>query len=155
MEISAARVASFHYTLTDDEGRVIDQSSEGRPLQYFHGAGNIIPGLERALAGKRAGDALRVDVRPEEGYGVRNENLVQVLPASAFQGVEQVQPGMQFQASNGDGTLLVTVVEVKDDQVRIDGNHPLAGQTLHFDVKVVEVRESTDEERQAGRVAQG
>lgn len=154
MEITAARIASIHYTLTDDEGRVIDQSSEDRPLHYFHGAGNIIPGLEKALAGHQAGDRLQVDVRPEEGYGVRNEALVQDLPRQAFQGVEKVEPGMQFEARTERGPLLVTVVEVDGDRVRIDGNHPLAGQTLHFDVSVVEVRESTEEEKQVGRVAQ-
>lgn len=154
MEIAAARVASIHYTLTGDDGRIIDQSSESRPLRYFHGAGNIIPGLEKALAGKRAGDALQVDVRPEEAYGVRNEGMVQMLPREAFQGVDKVEPGMQFEASGERGPLLVTVVEVAGDTVRIDGNHPLAGQTLHFDVRVLDVRESTEEEKQSGRAAQ-
>ena len=154
MEIAAARVASIHYTLTGDDGRIIDQSSESRPLRYFHGAGNIIPGLEKALAGKQAGDALQVDVRPEEAYGVRNEGMVQVLPREAFKGVDKVEPGMQFEASGERGQLLVTVVEVAGDTVRIDGNHPLAGQTLHFDVRVLDVRESTEEEKQSGRAAQ-
>src|SRR5690606_11173664 len=103
MEISAARVASIHYTLTDDEGRIIDQSSESRPLRYFHGAGNIIPGLEKALAGKQAGDALQVQVRPEEAYGVRNEGMVQVLPRESFKGVDKVEPGMQFEAQGERG----------------------------------------------------
>jgi len=151
MEIAAARVASIHYTLTDDQGRVIDQSSESRPLRYFHGAGNIIPGLEKALAGKQPGDALQVQVRPEEAYGVRNEGMVQVLPRASFQGVDKVEPGMQFEAQSERGPLLVTVVEVSADTVRIDGNHPLAGQSLHFDVRVLDVRESTDEEKQSGR----
>ena len=155
MEIAAARVASIHYTLTDDEGRVIDQSSESRPLRYFHGAGNLIPGLEKALAGKQPGDTLQVDVRPEEAYGIRNEGMVQVLPRDAFRGVDRVEPGMQFEARTERGPLLVTVVEVGDDTVRIDGNHPLAGQTLHFDVRVIDVRESTEAEKQAGRPEQG
>lgn len=154
MEISAARVASIHYTLTDDEGRVIDQSSESRPLRYFHGAGNIIPGLEKALAGKQAGDALQVDVRPEEAYGVRNEAMVQVLPRESFKGVDKVEPGMQFEAQSERGPLLVTVVEVAEDTVRIDGNHPLAGQALHFDVRVLDVRDATEEEKQSGRPGQ-
>ncbi|MDH5829172.1 peptidylprolyl isomerase [Luteimonas sp. M1R5S18] len=154
MEITAASIASIQYTLTDDDGRIIDQSSEDRPLRYFHGAGNIIPGLEKALAGRQAGDALKVDVKPEEGYGVRNEGLVQDLPRDAFKGVDKVEPGMQFEARTERGPLLVTVVNVADDQVRIDGNHPLAGQTLHFDVKVLDVRESTDAEKQSGRAEQ-
>ncbi len=155
MEIAAARVASIHYTLTADDGRIIDQSPESRPLRYFHGAGNIIPGLEKALVGKQAGDTLQVDVPPEEAYGVRNEGMVQTLPREAFQGVDKVEPGMQFQASSERGPLLVTVVEVAGDTVRIDGNHPLAGQTLHFDVSVLDVRDATEAEKQSGRVEEG
>lgn len=152
MEIAAARVASIHYTLTDDAGKVLDKSPEAQPLRYFHGAGNIIPGLEKALLGKQVGDTLKVDVAPEEAYGIRNESLIQVLPREVFQGIETVEPGMQFQAQSQNGPLLVTVVAVGDGQVTVDGNHPLAGQTLHFDVQVAEVREATDEEKQVGRV---
>ena len=93
-------------------------------------------------------------MRPEEAYGVRNEGMVQVLPREAFKGVDKVEPGMQFEASSERGPLLVTVVEVAGDTVRIDGNHPLAGQTMHFDVRVLDVRESTEEEKQSGRAAQ-
>lgn len=152
MEIAAARVASFHYTLADADGQVIDQSPEGQPLAYFHGAGNIIPGLEKALAGKQAGDALKVEIAPEEAYGIRNEDMIQTLPREAFQGIDVVEPGMQFQASSSQGPVLVTVVAVNDQQVTIDGNHPLAGKTLHFDVRVAEVREATAEEQAEGRV---
>jgi FKBP-type peptidyl-prolyl cis-trans isomerase SlyD len=152
MEITEARVASIHYTLTDDGGEVIDKSPESQPLRYLHGAGNIVPGLEKALAGKQAGDSLRVDVDPEEGYGPRNERLVQVVPRDVFEGVDKVEPGMQFQAQSQHGPLLVTVVEVGDAQVKIDGNHPLAGRTLHFDVEVADVRDASEEEKQIGRV---
>lgn len=151
MEIAAARVASFHYTLTDADGQVIDQSPEGQPLAYFHGAGNIIPGLEKALAGKQAGDTLKVEIAPEEAYGIRNEEMIQTLPREAFQGIDVIEPGMQFQASSSQGPVLVTVVAVNDQQVTIDGNHPLAGKTLHFDVRVADVREATAEERAEGR----
>lgn len=150
MEIAPARVASIHYTLTDDEGRVIDQSPESQPLRYLHGAGNIVPGLEKALAGRKVGDALKVDLTPEEAYGPRNENLVQTVPRDAFPG-GNVEPGMQFRAQTQRGPLVVTVVEVADDGVRIDGNHPLAGQNLHFAVEVAEVREASDEEKTLGQ----
>ncbi len=153
MEIAAARVASFHYTLTDDAGQVIDTSTGAQPLAYFHGGGNIVPGLEKALEGKQVGDALKVDVAPEEGYGVRNDSLIQAVPREAFQGVENVEPGMQFQAQTGNGPLLVTVVEVDDAQVKIDGNHPLAGKTLHFAVEITDVRDASDDEKQNGQVA--
>lgn len=152
MEIADGRVASIDYTLTDESGSVIDKSPESRPLSYFHGAGNIVPGLEKALEGKAAGDSFAVDVKPEEGYGVRREELIQVVPRSAFQGVDKVEPGMQFRAQSERGPLLVTVVEAGDEQVKIDGNHPLAGKTLHFDVKVADVREASDEEKQVGSV---
>ena len=153
MEIADARVASIHYTLTDDAGNVLDKSPESQPLRYFHGAGNIVPGLEKALAGKQAGDSLKVEVRPEEGYGPRNDALVQEVPRTAFQGVDRIEPGMQFHANSERGPLLVTVVEAGDDKVRIDGNHPLAGKTLHFDVSVDDVREASEEEKQTGTVA--
>ncbi|MBB1088163.1 peptidylprolyl isomerase [Lysobacter sp. SG-8] len=150
MEIADRRVASFHYTLTNDDGEVIDSSSGKAPLSYLHGAGNIVAGLEKALLGKKSGDTLKVDVAPEEGYGIRHDGLVQQVPLEAFQGVEQVQPGMQFQAQTGQGPVLVTVTEVGAENVTVDGNHPLAGQTLHFDVEVTDVREATDDEQQHG-----
>ena len=152
MEITDARVASIHYTLTDDAGKVIDKSPESQPLRYFHGAGNIVPGLERALSGKQPGDSLQVDVEPEAGYGPRNEDLIKVVPRTMFKGIDRVEPGMQFRAESQSGPLLVTVVETGDEQVKIDGNHPLAGQTLHFDVTVDEVREASEAEKQTGRV---
>src|SRR3546814_5369016 len=126
MESAASRVASIPYTLTDDAGPVIDKSPESQPLSYRDGAGNIVPGLDNALAGRKAGDSLKVDVKPEEAYGVRNESLVQDVPRQAFKNVDAVEPGMQFKAQTAHGPLLVTVVEVGDEQVKIDGNHPLA-----------------------------
>ena len=153
MEIAAARVATFHYILTDDGGQVIDRSPDDQPLSYFHGGGNIVPGLEKALEGRSAGDSLTVDVPPSEGYGERVDGLIQDVPREAFQGIDTIEPGMQFQANGGQGPVLVTVVEVGDGRVRIDGNHPLAGKTLHFDVRITEVRDSTEEEKQVGRVA--
>lgn len=151
MEIAAERVVSFHYTLTDDAGEVIDRSPEDRPLSYLHGAGNIVPGLENALTGHVEGDELVVDVAPELGYGAHNPAMVQSVPRQAFQGVDTVQPGMQFRAQTEGGSLLVTVVEVGEDEVRVDGNHPLAGKTLHFDVRIASVRAATDEEKHNGR----
>ncbi|MFC4727708.1 FKBP-type peptidyl-prolyl cis-trans isomerase [Coralloluteibacterium thermophilus] len=150
MEIAQNSVATFHYTLTDDAGAVLDTSSGREPLAYLHGAGNIVPGLESALEGKKAGDRLKVDVKPEEGYGVRHEQLVQQVPREAFQGVEDVQVGMQFQAQTQGGALSVVVTEVKDGIVTVDGNHPLAGKTLHFEVEITDVRAASAEELQHG-----
>ena len=146
MKIGEDKVVSIHYTLTDSGGSVLDSSSGNEPLLYLHGAGNIIPGLESALEGKVSGDKLSVTVDPEQGYGTRDERLVQAVPRSAFKGMEQLAPGMQFQAQGPQGTRLVVITQVTADIVTVDANHPLAGQTLHFEVEVTEVREATSEE---------
>jgi FKBP-type peptidyl-prolyl cis-trans isomerase SlyD len=152
MKIGEDKVVSIHYTLTDSGGSVLDSSSGNEPLLYLHGAGNIIPGLESALEGKVSGDKLSVTVEPEQGYGTRDERLVQAVPRSAFKGVEQLAPGMQFQAQGPQGTRLVVITQVTSDIVTVDANHPLAGQTLHFEVEVTEVREATSEELEHGHV---
>ncbi len=152
MQIADRNVASFHYTLTNDGGEVLDSSRGREPLAYLHGAGNIVPGLEKAMAGRQTGDAFQVEVVPEEGYGPHHDELVQTVSRQAFQGVPEVEPGMQFQANGPQGPSLVTVVAVDGDQVRVDGNHPLAGQTLHFDIEVTGVRAATEEELNHGHV---
>ncbi|AVV34761.1 MAG: peptidylprolyl isomerase [Cobetia sp.] len=152
MQIAQNAVVSFHYTLTNNEGEVLD-SSEGRePLAYIHGAGNIVPGLEKELDGKTSGDELKVAVSPEEGYGEVQEALVQEVPREAFQGVEDIEAGMQFQAQTQGGPLMVTVTKVEGDTVTVDGNHPLAGETLNFDVQITNVREASAEELEHGHV---
>lgn len=153
MLIGSEKVVLIHYTLTDDSGQVLDSSSGREPLAYLHGKGNIIPGLEKALEGKQAGDKVNVAVEPAEGYGERDERLVQDVPREAFENVEEVNPGMQFQAQNEQGQArIVTVTKVADDLITIDANHPLAGANLNFDVEVTEVREPTAEELEHGHV---
>ncbi|HEX7046345.1 MAG TPA: peptidylprolyl isomerase [Gammaproteobacteria bacterium] len=152
MQISPNKVVSIHYTLKNDAGDVLDSSSGREPLAYLQGAGNIVPGLEKALEGKATGEKLNVSVAPEEGYGPRHDGLMQEVPRDAFQGVEDIQPGMQFHAQGPQGPLVVTVVEAGDEAVKVDGNHPLAGETLHFDVEVTDVRDATDEEKEHGHV---
>lgn len=140
------------YTLTDAEGTVID-SSEGRdPLQYLHGAGNIIPGLENALEGKPTGEKVNAVIPPEEGYGEWDENKVFELAKDQFSGVDEIEPGMQFQAQIQDSPTILTVRSIEGDQVTVDANHPLAGATLHFDVEVKDVREASEEEISHGHV---
>lgn len=152
MQITDRCVVSFHYTLTNDRGEVLDSSDGGEPLAYLHGCGNIIPGLEKALTGKQAGDKLNVKVRPEEGYGERDERLVQDVPRQAFQGVRDIKPGMSFTAEGEHGPARVTVTRVAGDVVTVDGNHPLAGEALTFDVEIASVREASPEELDHGHV---
>ncbi|MGA9421467.1 MAG: peptidylprolyl isomerase [Rhodanobacteraceae bacterium] len=153
MDINDGRVATIHYTLTNDAGEVMDRSNPQKPLSYLHGAGNIVPGLEQALAGKPAGANIEAEVAPEQGYGPRRDALVQEVPRSAFPSAD-LKPGMQFEARTENGPLLVTVTQVAEDHVTVDGNHPLAGKTLHFAVEVADVREATEQERNEGRVVE-
>lgn len=153
MLIGDNRVVSMHYKLTGDDGAVLDSSEGSDPLSYLHGAGNIISGLENALAGKVVGDSLKVKVEPAEGYGEFNADLVQTVPRQAFQGVESIESGMAFQAQAPDGSVQqVLVKHVEGDEVTIDANHPLAGVVLRFDVEIVSVREATEEEVAHGHV---
>ena len=152
MHIEKNRVVFLHYTLKGDDGIVIDSSSGRQPMSYLHGKNNIIPGLEQALAGKRAGDKVEVSVAPDQGYGRRDDRLVQILPRSKFEGVGELKPGMQVRASGQQGARLVTIVRVDRDFITVDANHPLAGRTLHFAVEVTEVRKATHEEVSHGHV---
>ena len=139
-------VVTIHYTLTDDSGDVLDSSKDGDPLVYLHGANNIIPGLENELVGKTTGASLKVSVEPADGYGEHSPEAIQKVPRSAFEGVEDIQPGMQFQTEGPQGVQVIVVAEVNDDEITIDANHPLAGKTLHFDVSIEGVRDATPEE---------
>lgn len=152
MAVEKDKVVSIDYTLTGDNGQVLDSSQGREPLEYLHGAGNIIPGLESALEGKNEGDQVSIQVPPDQAYGQRDERMVQPVPRTAFQGVADIQPGMQFQAQTNAGPRLITVVGVQGDQVTIDANHPLAGATLNFDVTVRNVRDATSEEKSHGHV---
>jgi FKBP-type peptidyl-prolyl cis-trans isomerase SlyD len=146
LNIAKNTVVEIDYVLTDPSGKTLDTSAGRGPLTYMHGTGSIIPGLESALEGKQAGEGMRVTIPAEEAYGPRDEQLVQPVPHSAFGGVTQIDPGMQFEARTPQGSRLIRIVKVEGDQVTIDANHPLAGIPLTFDVKVVSVRAATDEE---------
>jgi FKBP-type peptidyl-prolyl cis-trans isomerase SlyD len=152
MQVEKDKVVSIHYTLTDDNGKVIDSSQGREPLAYLHGNRNLIIGLENALEGKKVGDKFKVTIPPEEAYGERREELVSKVNRQDFQGVEEILPGMQFHASHNGQEYIVTVTKVEGDEVTIDANHQLAGENLTFEVEVVDIRESTDEERAHGHV---
>jgi len=152
MQISENKVVSIHYTLTNDKGEVLDSSSGKAPLAYLHGNKNIIIGLENALAGKKVGAKFSISIPPKEAYGLHDEALIQVIPKNVFQGIGDIEAGMQFQAKSDEGIQVVTVTKVDGDKITVDGNHALAGETLTFDVEVAEVREATEEELQHGHV---
>lgn len=146
MKIADKTVVQMHYTLTSDEGQVID-SSEGRePLQYIQGGRMIVVGLEKAMAGHEVGDKFDVKVIPSEGYGEYDERMTQEVPVSVFQGVDKVEAGMSFYAQTPMGPMPIRVKSVDGDKAVIDANHELAGKNLNFAIEVVSVREATEEE---------
>ena len=152
MQVAKNTAVQIHYTLKNDAGEVLDSSEGAEPLAYLQGHGNLISGLEKALEGKSAGDAINVSIPPEEAYGVRDTALIQDVPRSAFEGIPKIEVGMQFHAESNQGPRTVTVTKVADDTITVDGNHPLADQTLHFAVQVVEVRAASKEELNHGHV---
>lgn len=146
-------VVSIHYRLTDNDGNVIDSSEDMEPLTYLHGVGNLIPGLEKELVGKVENDAFIVKVLPAEGYGEVMEELIESVPKVAFQGVDNIEAGMFFEAKNTNGEMQrIVVKKVEVDMITVDGNHPLAGVELNFDINIVSVREATKEEIAHGHV---
>ncbi len=151
MQITDNTAVSFHYTLTNNSGEELDSSIGSEPLLYLHGAGNIIPGLEAALVGKKAGDKLNVSIEPEHAYGLLDENMVQVVSKKMFEGMD-VEIGMQFHADVSYGSGVITITAIDGDDVTIDGNHPLAGEHLNFDVEVVDVRPATADEIAHGHI---
>lgn len=152
MKIVKDAVVAITYTLKNVEGEVIDQSADGEPLYYLQGAKNIIVGLEDELEGKSEGDELSVDIKSDLAYGPRVDALVQQVPASAFGEIKDIEMGMRFQAETEQGPVMVVVTQIEGETITVDGNHPLAGQDLHFDVKVQSIREASAEEVEHGHV---
>ena len=152
MKIEQNKVGAIHYTLTNDTGEIVDSSQGKEPLFYIHGFGNLIPGLEKELEGKVTGDSFSTSIEAADGYGDRREELIQEVPKSNFKDVEAIEAGMQFQAQGPEGAQAVTVTGVNEEIVTVDANHPLAGQTLHFQVEITEVRDASQEELDHGHV---
>lgn len=146
-------VVTIHYELKNAQGEVLDSSKGQDPLVYLQGAGNIIIGLEEELAGKKVGDEVTAVIAPEKGYGMPVDALIQTVPRSAFgEAIDQVTVGMRFQAETEQGPVPVVVTAMEGDTVTVDGNHPLAGQELHFKVSVSDVRDASAEEVEHGHV---
>ena len=153
MQISEQKVVTMNYEVVDDEGQLIDRSEEGGPLAYIHGNGQLIPGLETALEGRGKGDKIAVDVPPEQGYGERDEEGVQIVARNQFDDSVEIEVGMQFEAQDDDeGHQIVEVTAVDGENITLDTNHPLAGKTLHFEVEILDVRDASAEELSHGHV---
>lgn len=151
MIVADNKVVKMHYSVMDNNKNTIDNSFDGEPLEFIVGTGFLIPGLEDALQGKQAGDTFSVSVSPENGYGERHDDLMQAVPKSMFEGME-IEVGMQFRATTDDGDQSVMIIEIQDEDVIVDGNHPLSGITLNFDVEILEVRDATADELAHGHV---
>lgn len=150
MRVAKNKVVSIDYTLTADDGTVLDSSEGSEPLAYLHGAGGIIPGLENAMEGKGVGDEFKVSVPPAEAYGEFDDSLVKKVARKQFAGVGELEVGMQFRVSAKGGPRVVSIVEIAGDEITVDGNHALAGMTLHFAVAVRDIRDATAEEIEHG-----
>ncbi len=153
MQVSEQKVVTMNYEVADDQGQLIDRSEEGGPLAYIHGNGQLIPGLETALEGRGKGDKIAVDVPPEQGYGERDEEGVQIVARNQFDDSVEIEVGMQFEAQDEDeGHQIVTVVAVDGENITLDTNHPLAGKNLRFKVEILDVRDASTEELSHGHV---
>ena len=151
MKIATNSVVTMHFAVMDGEKNTIDNSFDGEPLEFIIGTGYLIPGLEDALIDRSKGDTFSISVEPEQGYGERHEQLMQAVPKSMFDGME-IEVGMQFSASTDEGDQPVIIIDIQDDDVIVDGNHPLSGITLNFDVEIIDVRAATSEELAHGHV---
>jgi|TARA_B110000014_G_C20106670_1_gene582078 FKBP-type peptidyl-prolyl cis-trans isomerase SlyD len=152
MKITKDSVVVMHYSVSDSEGNLIDSSYDDKPMAILYGSGYLIEGLESALLDHEAGDEFEVSVACAKAYGERHDEYVQTVPKELLQGVEELSLGTQLRASTDDGEQTVIVIDVSEDEVTVDGNHPLAGIDLSFDVQILEVREATAEELEHGHV---
>lgn len=149
--ISQDKAVTIHYAVKNSDGELLDQSSEEAPLAFIFGRGMLIPGLEKALEGKQSKDQVNTVVQAAEAYGERHDGLIQTVPLSLF-GDQEVAVGMQFRATTDQGEQSVIITEVTDEAVTVDGNHPMAGLDLSFEVTVLDVRDATAEELDHGHV---
>lgn len=152
MIIEKNKVVSINYILSDDNNDIVETTKQQGPMIYLHGANNILPVLENALEGKSPNSRVRTTVSPKEGYGEYIEEMVQSIPLSGFPNADKVKVGVQFELDTDDGTKIATITKVDEDAFTLDMNHPLAGQTLHFDIEVAAIREASAEEIQNGQI---
>lgn len=151
MKVSLNKVVAIHYTLTNNEGTVLDSSNGRGPLNFIHGLGHLIQGMEEGIDGKEVGNKFQLKVSPEKGYGNYQNEMVQQVPVSAFAG-QEIKVGMQFEAGTDEQRFLVNIKAIDAVTVTVDGNHPLAGVELNFDIEIMDIREATEEELAHGHV---
>ena len=152
MTITSGQVVTLHYTLKNTKGEILDSSEGEAPLSYLHGAQNIVPGLEKALEGKTIGATVSVVVSPEEGYGLRQDGLQETMALSDFENPDEVAVGLEFEVEIEDNLEIATVISINDGNVLLDFNHPLADETLCFDISILDIRPATEEETAHGHV---
>ncbi len=152
MQVGKNKVVAIDYKLTDSQGQLIDSSEQHGALYYIQGNGDLLPALEAQLEGKKAGDNVKTKIAAKDGYGERNDSLCQEVPRAQFENAANLQVGMQFEVETEHGDIVVAVTKIEGDNVTVDGNHPLAGMELNFDVTVKEVREASAEELAHGHV---
>lgn len=152
MLVSKDKVVTFHFTLRNGNGEIIDSSAGHDPLPYIQGSGQLIAGLEKEMEGKSVGDAFEVHLTSAEAYGERREDLKDVIPRDAFGEVEALEIGMQFYADGPEGPVVLTITDMDGDNISVDANHPLAGENLHFSIEITEIREASSEELAHGHV---
>ncbi|MDP6361417.1 MAG: peptidylprolyl isomerase [Planctomycetota bacterium] len=152
MTIAKDKVVSIDYTLKDAQGIVLDSSEGSDPMPYLHGAGTIVAGLESELEGKSVGDEITVEVSPQDGYGERDESLVADVSKESFEDADAIEIGDELQAESDEAVYFVTVTSIDEEFITVDGNHPLAGLSLHFQVKVTDIRDATEDELAHGHV---
>ena len=155
MKITSGMVVSMHYELTDENNDTLDATEGGELFTYLHGHGNIIPGLEKSLEGLSVGDKPHVIVHPAQGYGARDPEAQIEVPRAQFPDDADLSPGDRVSIDSPEGEKIFTITQVSDANVMLDGNHPLAGMILHFDIEVADVRPATEEELEHGHAHSG
>ncbi|MCA9403777.1 MAG: peptidylprolyl isomerase [Candidatus Omnitrophica bacterium] len=152
MKIENGKVAMIHYSLKNDAGDTIDSTVNDAPMGYLHGHSNLMPGLEKALDGRAQGEKFSMSLAPEEAFGPHDELKIKKVPKEHFDGLDDLKEGMHLQVNSPQGAQIATVQAVGEAEVTVDFNHPLAGQTLHFEIEVLEIREATAEELEHGHI---
>lgn len=152
MKITANKVGIVHYTLKNGDGKTLDTSEGKPPLEYIHGKGNLIPGMENSLEGKEKGSKFQIVIEPKDAYGDKSDAMINEVPLSNFPEKDQVKAGVMFQSQTPQGIKVGTVIKIENETVTLDFNHPLAGETLHFQVEVVDVRDATEDELSHGHI---